>query len=123
MPAGRLRRGGAELEAKHRAHVEALVARQHPSGAWHQVIDRPDSYLELTATAMIGYAITRGVARGWLPAALDAAAARAWSAVAERIDGQGMVRDACMGTGPLPTLEDYLTRGAVSGHDDRAGTM
>lgn len=115
--------GRAELEAKHRAHVMALVAHQHPSGAWYQVIDRPDSYLELTATAMIGYAITRGVARGWLPATLAPAAARAWSAVAERIDGQGMVRDACMGTGPLPALEDYLTRGAVSGHDDRAGSM
>lgn len=121
LPAGFA--GRDELEAKHRAHVEALVAHQHPSGAWHQVIDRPDSYLELTATAMIGYAITRGVARGWLPAALAAAAVRAWAAVAERIDGQGMVRDACMGTGPLPTLEDYLTRGAVSGHDDRAGSM
>ena len=111
------------LEARHRAHVEALIAHQDPSGAWRQVIDRPDSYLELTATSMIGYALVRGMAGGWLPSTFEDAAARAWSAVADRIDGAGMVRDACMGTGPLATLEEYLERPAVDGHDDRAGSM
>jgi rhamnogalacturonyl hydrolase YesR len=111
------------LEAKHRVHLESLVRHQDGSGAWRQVIDRPDAYLELTATAMIGYALARGLRRGWLPTGLEGATARAWTAVAERVDGEGMVRDSCPGTGPLPTLQDYLERAPISGHDDRAGSM
>ena len=111
----------AALEATHRAHIEALITHRDSSGAWRQVIDRPDSYLELTATAMIGIALSRGMARGWLPASMGDATTSAWAAVAERVDEAGMVRDACMGTGPMPELDDYLNRGAVSGHDDRAG--
>lgn len=113
----------AALEAKHRAHLAALIAHQHESGAWRQVVDRPDSYLELTATAMIGYALVRGMGRGWLAREFKPAAAGAWAAVAERVDDAGMVRDSCPGTGPLPTLEDYLAREPISGHDDRAGSM
>ncbi len=87
------------------------------------MVDSPESYLELTATAMIGYALMRGIARGWLDESYREPVARAWSAVAERIDGGGMVRDACAGTGPMPTLDDYLNRRAVNGHDDRAGSV
>ena len=121
LPAEHVARG--ELEAKHRAHLETLIEHQHESGAWHQVIDRPDSYLELTATAMIGYALARGRARGWLGDEVAGPTARAWEAVAERVDGVGMVRDACTGTGPLATLDEYINRPAESGHDDRAGSM
>jgi len=115
--------GRGALEAKHRAHLEALIRYQDASGAWRQVIDRPDSYLELTVTAIIGYAIVRGMGRGWLSRDLEPSAARAWGAVAARVDEAGMVRDSCPGTGPLPTLEDYLEREPISGHDDRAGSM
>ena len=111
------------LQQKHQAHLEDLIRHQHPSGAWHQVIDRPDSYLELTATAMIGTAITRGIRRNWLPVDFEGSAARAWQAVDQRIDDAGMVRDTCPGTGPLPTLDDYLTRHPISGRDDRSGSM
>ena len=38
-----------------------------PTGFWHQLLDRPDSYLETSATAMYTFAIARGVNRGWLP--------------------------------------------------------
>jgi len=113
----------AVIEAKHRAHLNALIRYQDESGAWRQLIDRPDSYLELTVTAILGYALARGIQRGWLPADLEPVAAKAWAAVAERIDDAGMVRDSCPGTGPLPTLEDYLQRAPISGHDDRAGSM
>lgn len=111
------------LVAKHRAHLDALIAHQNPGGAWHQVVDRPDSYQEHTATAMIGYALVRGMQRGWLDDGYRDPAARAWAAVSERIDSTGMVRDACPGTGPLPTLDDYIDRAGVQGHDDRAGSM
>ncbi len=121
LPADDPRR--AELVAKHHAHLEALIAYQHVSGAWYQVISRPDSYLELTATSIIGYAIVRGMRLGWLPDAMAPVAASAWEATSARIDGEGMVRDSCPGTGPLPTLEDYINCTPIDGHDDRAGSM
>ena len=111
------------LVTRHRAHLTALVQHQDPSGAWHQLIDRPDSYQELTATAMIGYSLARGIHRGWLGDEFLSPLRSAWTAVDERIDNYGMVRDACVGTGPMPTLDDYLTRPTDVGHDDRSGSM
>jgi rhamnogalacturonyl hydrolase YesR len=111
------------LLTKHRAHLEALVRHQDPFGAWHQLIDRPDSYRELTATAMIGYVLARGLKRGWLGDEFHDPLTNAWSAVDERVDDSGMVRDACAGTGPMPALDDYLRRPTADGHDDRAGSM
>ena len=103
-------RSRSALLTKHRAHLEALVRHQDPSGAWHQLIDRPDSYQELTATAMIGYALARGIHRGWLSEEFRDPLLNAWSSVDERVDDCGMVRDACAGTGPMPALDDYLNR-------------
>lgn len=112
-----------ELAHKHREHLEALIKYQDPSGAWCQVIDRPDSYLEITVTAILGYVLIRGINRGWLSRDFESVVIQAWQAVDERIDRSAMVRDACPNTGPLPTLEDYLNRAPISGHDDRAGSM
>ena len=87
------------------------------------MIDRPDSYLELTVTAMVGYSLARGITRGWLDGGFRAAVDLAWGAVSERVDDGGMVFDSCTGTGPLPSLEDYLARATENGHDDRGGSM
>ena len=38
------------------------------TGFWHQLLDRPDSYLETSATAIYAYAIAHGVNQGWLDA-------------------------------------------------------
>lgn len=113
----------AVLLTKHRAHLASLIQHQDPAGAWHQLIDRPDSYQELTATAMIGYALARGINRGWLGAAFHDPLRNAWSAVDQRVDDRGSVRDASAGTGPMPALDDYLNRPTADGHDDRAGSM
>ena len=109
--------------AKHRAHLAVLAQHQHASGAWHQLIDEPTSYQELTVTAMIGYVLARGINRGWLGDEVRDSLASAWAADDERVDDQGMVRDACAGTGPMPALKDYRNRSTADGHDDRAGSM
>jgi len=36
---------------------------------WHQLLDKNDSYLETSASAMFTFASARGVNRGWLSAA------------------------------------------------------
>lgn len=113
----------AALLAMHRRHLDALRQCQHPSGMYPQVLDQPGSYQEFTATCMIGYAIARGLRRGWLDSAYRAALERAWQGVVERIDDDGGVVDACTNTGVQANLRAYLERPAIFGRDDRSGAM
>ena len=83
-----------------RAHVRGLAARQSGSGFWHQLLDREDSYLETSATAIYAYAMARAIDRGWIdPLAYGPAAVLAWNAVTTRVDAQGQVAGTCVGTG------------------------
>ena len=107
-----------------RRHVAALATHQDRDGVWHQVVDDPASYKELTVTALTVTAMARGVARGWLDRAAYADAIdRGWNAVAQRVGEDGTVRDVCTGTGAGPTKEHYLTRPVVNGADDRGGAI
>lgn len=50
--------------------AKALVSFQHESGLWYQVTDQGDrfgNYLETSGTAMVSYAIAKGVKQGYLP--------------------------------------------------------
>ncbi|SDE78965.1 Rhamnogalacturonyl hydrolase YesR [Massilia sp. PDC64] len=107
-----------------RAHMKALLAHQDTAGMWHQVIDVPGSYRELSATCMIAAALARGLRNGWLPAApYGAALARAWYAIRSRISGAGELVDVCAGTGKQDSLRAYLARPALLGMDPRGGAM
>jgi rhamnogalacturonyl hydrolase YesR len=90
---------GAVLELL-RAHVRGLVARQSGSGFWHQLLDREDSYLETSATAIYAYAMARAIDRGWIdPMAYGPAVLLAWNAVASKVNARGQVEGTCVGTG------------------------
>jgi len=114
----------AEMLAAHRRHLQALLPHQDATGCWHQVIDHPESYREFTATAMIAYALMRGVRVGRLDAAtFGPAADRAWEALKRRIAADGTLVDVCTGTGKQKSLRDYYDRPAILGRDDRGGAM
>jgi len=114
----------AEILAAHRRHLAALLQHQDATGCWHQVIDRPESYREFTATAMIAYAALRGVRTGRLDAAtFGPPAERAWEALKLRIAADGSLVDVCTGTGKQKSLRDYYDRPAILGRDDRGGAM
>lgn len=90
---------GAVLEL-FRAHVRGLAELQGKDGRWHQLLDRPDSYLETSATAIYAYCLARGVNRGWLdPLAYGPVAVLAWHAVTTQVNAQGQVENVCVGTG------------------------
>jgi unsaturated rhamnogalacturonyl hydrolase len=116
--------GRAELLAWFREHLRALQKHQDPTGCWHQVVDRPESYRELTATCMIGFAMAHGIRQGWLDRdEYQPAAARAWYAVQTRVGEEGGLVDVCTGTGKQKSLRDYYDRPAILGRDDRGGAM
>ena len=116
--------GRAELLKSFQQHMAALAKHQTTNGTWRQVIDVPEAYEEFSATAMIGFAMQRGVASGWLDrATYQPLADRAWEAVCRRIEPGGKIIDVCEGTGTQKSLEDYLKRKAIRGVDDRGGAM
>jgi rhamnogalacturonyl hydrolase YesR len=83
-----------------RAHVRGLAARQSGTGLWHQLLDRDDSYLETSATAIYAYSMARAIDRGWIdPLAYGPAALLAWNAVTTKVNAQGQVEGTCVGTG------------------------
>ena len=103
--------------------LDSLRRLQHPSGLLGQVLDFPGSYLEFTATCMMGYSLARGLRLGCLPADYRDAADLAWQGVAERIDELGNVTDACTSTDVQSNVRDYLDRSAICGIDDRSGGL
>ncbi len=81
-------------------HVKGLTAYQSGSGFWHQLLDRSDSYLETSATAIYTFAMARAINRGWIDGlAYAPATLLAWNAVATKVNAQGQVEGTCVGTG------------------------
>ena len=112
------------LVATHRSHLESIIATAAPSGMLRQVLDVRGSYEELSATCMTGYALARGIRLGWLSRALfGGPLERLWKASLARVDSNGDLVDVCTGTGPQPSLGAYLNRTALSGYDDRGGSL
>ena len=71
-----------------------------PQDFIQQLLDRTDSYLETSATAMFTFAIARGVNRGWLDhMAYGAMLSLGWNAVTQKVNAQGQVEGTCVGTG------------------------
>jgi rhamnogalacturonyl hydrolase YesR len=113
----------SKLMQTHLQHLEGLVTHQDESGMWRQVIDRPETYLEHSATSMIGCSIARGIRRHWLSDAWRPTVERAWDAVSQRIGEDGSIKQVCVGTGPLGSLEEYIKRPYTDGVDERGGAM
>ncbi len=83
-----------------RTHVRALAACQGGDGFWHQLLDRNDSYLETSATAIYAYCIAHAINKGWIDGmAYGPVAQLAWRAVSSTINEQGQVEGVCVGTG------------------------
>jgi rhamnogalacturonyl hydrolase YesR len=85
---------------QYKLHVEGLAKYQSGQGFWHQLLDREDSYLETSATAIYAYAVAKGINRKWLDAkAYGPMCLLAWNAVTTKVNDKGQVEGTCVGTG------------------------
>ena len=83
-----------------KTQIRGLAACQSSSGFWHQLLDRPDSYLETSATAIFTYCIARAINRGYIdPVAYGPMVLLAWNAVSTKVNEKGQVEGTCVGTG------------------------
>ena len=85
---------------QYQALAKGLVSYQSDKGFWHQLIDRNDSYLETSATAIYAYCLAKGINKGWLNAmTYGPATILAWNAVTTKVNDKGQVEGTCVGTG------------------------
>lgn len=93
-------KGRDEILKLYQNHVQGLSALQSGEGFWHQLLDKNDSYLETSATAIYTYCIARGINKGWINAlAYGPVAMLGWHAVSTKVNDAGEVEGTCVGTG------------------------
>ncbi|MBN1302586.1 MAG: glycoside hydrolase family 88 protein [Melioribacteraceae bacterium] len=104
-------------------HVLGIIKYQSASGLWHQLLDKNDSYLETSCSAMFTYTIARAVNKGFLDKRFTSAAIRGWEGVLSKIRPDGMVEGVCTGTVVSDNLVDYYNRPAPLNDVHGIGTV
>jgi unsaturated rhamnogalacturonyl hydrolase len=102
-----------------RAHIFGLAACQSGQGLWHQLLDRNDSYLETSASAMFIFCIARAINRDWIDKQAYLPMVRlGWNALTTKVNSQGQVEGTCIGTGMGfdPTFYYYRPTSVFAAH-------
>jgi unsaturated rhamnogalacturonyl hydrolase len=116
--------GHAHARDSYRKLMATLLRWQTRDGLWRNVVNHPGAYAEFSGTAMIGFAMQRGLRRGWISGRdYQRAVDRAWLAVNSRTSADGAMIDVCESTAGLTSLQQYLQRAAILGQDPRGGAM
>lgn len=90
--------------------ITGFARYQDTSGLWHQLIDKPDSYLETSGTAMFVYAVAKAVNEGWIPAAYLSIAKDGWNGLSKQVTTDGQIQNVCIGTGVASNIKFYYER-------------
>jgi rhamnogalacturonyl hydrolase YesR len=89
----------AEVMKIYKSFMNGLAKQQSSTGMWYQLLDRHDTYLESSATAMFIYAIARGVDRGWLdPFKFGPVAMLGWNGLSTYVNERGQIENVCIAT-------------------------
>jgi len=93
--------------------ILGIAKYQNADGLWHQLLDKTDSYLESSCTAMFTYCIARAVNEGWIDSRYGSIAIRGWEGLKDhKITLDGQIKDICIGTGIQDNLVFYYHRPA-----------
>lgn len=91
--------GRGKVMAQLRAVLRGVSYYQGGQGLWHQMLDRNDSYLETSASAMFVYGLAHAVNQGWIsPTTYGSIALAGWIGVSTRVNPKGQVEGTCVGT-------------------------
>jgi len=93
-----------------RMQTSGIARYQGKNGLWHQVLDKVDSYEEITGTAMFTFGIARGVKNGWLHPDFIYVAEMGLKGILSKISPEGDVTTICVGTGIMPSIHYYYNR-------------
>jgi len=105
-----------KILAAYRKMITSLKKYQRPDGLWGQLIDKPESWVETSGSAMFTYAIIMGIRQGWLDAKEYTPIARkAWIALTGYINKDGDISNVCEGTNRKNDYQYYLDRKQKTG--------
>lgn len=98
------------LIANFKQQVSGIARYQGKNGLWHQVLDKIDSYEEITGTAMFVFGIARGVREGWIHKDFIYVAEQGLKGMMTKMTDRGDITAICVGTGIMPSLSFYYNR-------------
>ena len=91
-------------------HILGISRYQSKEGLWHQLLDKTDSFLETSCSAMFTYAIARGINKGYLDKRFISIAEKGWDGILTKINTDGQIEGVCAGTGVNDNLVFYYER-------------
>ncbi|WP_185235384.1 glycoside hydrolase family 88/105 protein [Teredinibacter franksiae] len=95
----------------YRSMIRSLATLQNGSGFWHNMLDKPDTFLETSATAMFTFVIAKGINEGWINHVYGPVAITGWNAINSRILEDGAVDGTVEGTTFAHDNTYYYNRG------------
>jgi unsaturated rhamnogalacturonyl hydrolase len=82
-----------------RRTLRGIAQYQSGTGLWHQMLDRTDSYLETSGSALFTYVYAHAINQGWIsPVTYGSIAQAGWAGLSTRINAQGQVEGTCVAT-------------------------
>ena len=90
--------------------IKGFSHYQDTSGMWHQLLDKPDSYLESSVTAMFIYTVAHAVNQGWINKSYITIAQNGWQGLGKKVTADGELQDICIGTNIAEDISFYYTR-------------
>jgi rhamnogalacturonyl hydrolase YesR len=94
LPADR-RKDRERLADLARQVIDGCVAYQRPDGLFHDMIDRPETFVETNLAQMLAFAAYQGMTDKWLPTSYRNPADRMRAAARAKMDEHGFIQDAC----------------------------
>lgn len=100
-----------KILAHFQTHCASLIRYQSRSGLWPNVLNRPDSTLEVSGTAIFVMAMARGLIHGWLDEkTFRPVVENGWQGLLSQVEDDGTVHAICMGTMCTEDEEYYVNR-------------
>jgi rhamnogalacturonyl hydrolase YesR len=91
-------------------HILGVSRYQSKEGLWHQLLDKSDSFLETSCSAMFTYTIARGINNGFLDRRYSSVAEQGWEGIMNKVREDGQIEGICEGTGVSDNLVFYYKR-------------
>lgn len=108
LPEGHPKR--AELQKFLLRQIVGFSRYQDSTGLWHQLLDKSDSYLESSVTAMFVYTVAHAVNKGWISNHYITIAWDGWKGLTREVTADGQLQDICIGTNIEEDIHYYYTR-------------
>ncbi len=90
-----------------RRQMQGVQPLQDESGMFHTILNDPNTYLEMSGTAALGYAALKGVRLGLLNGEFKRMGERALRAAAEAVSPEGIVGRVSSGTSGFIAYDEY----------------